>query len=274
MQVDVTILIENSTPIPGLVGEYGLGILVRVDGRGIQFDTGMADGLVRNLKTMQIPPSAVDLIAISHGHFDHAGGLLAALDYLGPRDVYLHSNATRPKYVLDGDRKTFIGMPRPEELEKRGARLVYNDGPIELLPGVILSGTIPRTNDFEDTGGNFGVEREGKMVTDNFDDDQALFILHPEGLIIVSGCAHAGMINTIEYARTLTGVNKIKAWIGGTHLINAGQNRMEKTISRLRSYNIDTICVNHCTGFPAAARIYSEFGTRVSKGESGVGYTF
>ncbi|MGI6549262.1 MAG: MBL fold metallo-hydrolase [Syntrophomonadales bacterium] len=274
MKVDVTVLIENSTPIPGVVGEYGLGMLVRVDGRGILFDTGMADGLVRNLKTMQIPPQAVELIAISHGHFDHVGGLPPVLEYLGPRDVYIHSKAPLPKYSLAGDQRIFIGMPRPEELEKKGANLVYNDSPVELMPGVILSGSIPRTNDFEDTGGNFGVEVDGKMETDNFDDDQALFIKHPDGLIIISGCAHAGMINTIEYARTLTGVDRIKAWIGGTHLINANEARMRKTIDQLRSYDMETIAVSHCTGFFAAAQIYGELGTRVSKGGSGMGYTF
>lgn len=274
MKVEATILIENSTPIPGLVGEYGLGMLVRVDDRGILFDTGMADGLRRNLETMRIPPPAIEMIAISHGHFDHAGGLMSTLDYLGPRDVYIHRNAPLPKYVLTGDQKTFIGMPQPEELAKRGARLVYNDGPIELLPGVILSGSIPRTNDFEDTGGNFGVVRDGKMEADNFDDDQALFIKHPEGLIIISGCAHAGMINTIEYARTLTGIDRVKAWIGGTHLINASPERMRNTINRLRAYDIDIIAVTHCTGFFGAAQIYAELGTRVSKGECGMGYTF
>ena len=274
MKVNVTVLIENSTPIPGLVGEYGLGMLVRVDGRGILFDTGMADGLVRNLKLMQIPPPAIELIAISHGHFDHAGGLPSTLNYLGPRNVYIHSSAPWPKYVLTGDQKTFIGMPRPEELEKQGATLVYNDGPVELMPGVILSGSIPRTNDFEDTGGNFGVEREGRMETDNFDDDQALFIKHPEGLIIIRGCAHAGMINTIEHAKTITGVDRIKAWIGGTHLISANPDRISKTIERLRSFDIDTIAVTHCTGFLAAAQIYGALGSKVSKGESGMGYTF
>ncbi|MGE5544048.1 MAG: MBL fold metallo-hydrolase [Bacillota bacterium] len=274
MKVDVTVLIENSASIPGLVGEYGLGMLVRVDGRGILFDTGMADGLVRNLKTMQIPSESIDLIAISHGHFDHTGGLLSALDYLGSRDVYVHGKAPLPKYVLAGDKMTFIGMPHPGELEKRGACLVYNDGPVELLPGVFLSGSIPRTNDFEDTGGNFWVECAGRKEPDNFADDQALFIKHPEGLIIISGCAHAGMINTIEYAATVTGIDKVKAWIGGTHLINASGERMEKTIDCLRAYDIDTIIVTHCTGFLAAAQIYSELGTRVGKGESGMGYTF
>ncbi len=274
MKVDITIVIENSTPVPELVGEYGLGMLVNIDGQGILFDTGMADGLVKNLKTLQVPPQFVDLIVLSHGHFDHGGGLPSTLNYLGPRNIHLHSYAIRPKYVLAGEQKTFIGIPPTDELEEKGARLIFNNDPVELIPGVILSGSIPRTNDFEDTGGNFVVEWNDNMERDSFLDEQALFIKHPDGLIIVSGCAHAGMINTLEYGQNITGVKHIKAWIGGTHLISATQDRMRKTIDSLRSYDIDTIVVTHCTGFSAAAQICNELGARASKGETGMRYVF
>lgn len=274
MDLNVTILIENSTPTPVLAGEYGLGMLVHVDGQGILFDAGMADGLVRNMKVMGVTPASVNLIALSHGHFDHAGGLPSVLEYLGPRDIYLHRTAPRPKYVVYGEQKTFIGMPPIDLLEQKGGRLIFNDGPLELLPGVILTGSVPRTNDYEDTGGSFGVECDGKMETDEFADDQALLVVHPDGLVIISGCAHAGMINTIEYAKTITGVDRIKAWIGGTHLMTASPERMRATIERLKLYDIDTIAVTHCTGFLAAAELYAELGSRVSKGESGMRYSF
>ncbi|NLV17431.1 MAG: MBL fold metallo-hydrolase [Syntrophomonadaceae bacterium] len=274
LDVQISVVIENTAQFPGIIGEYGLGMLVKVDGKSILFDTGMAGGIVNNLKTMGIPGQSIELIAISHGHFDHAGGLTALLDDLGPRHVYLHPYAALPKYTKVGDGSVFIGMPRPEDLEQKGARLVFNEGPVTLVPGVILSGTIPRTNDFEDSGGNFMIEAEGCMAADTFADDQALYITHPEGLIVVGGCAHAGMINTLEYGRQLSGVKKIKAWIGGTHLMTAGEERMYKTIEYLKGYDIDIISVSHCTGFLAAAKLYGALGSRVSKGECGSSYTF
>ena len=105
---------------------------------------------------------------------------------------------------------------------------------------------------------------DGQMEIDTFADDQALFITHPEGLIVVGGCAHAGMINTLEYARQLLGVKKIKAWIGGTHLMTAGEERMRRTVEMLKGYDIDSIVVSHCTGFLAAAKLYGELDSRVS----------
>jgi 7,8-dihydropterin-6-yl-methyl-4-(beta-D-ribofuranosyl)aminobenzene 5'-phosphate synthase len=274
MQVNIKILIENTAPTPMVRGEYGLGVLIRVDGKGILLDAGMDDGLVKNLKALGVQASDIDVMVLSHGHFDHAGGLLNALDQIGPRDIYLHPEALWPKFVGTRERKIFTGMPGREELEKRGGRLILADAPTTVFPGVILTGTIPRTNDYEDTGGDFAREREGIWEKDPMNDDQSIIIQHPDGLIIVSGCAHAGMVNTMDYARSITGVSKMKAWIGGTHLMTANPVRLNKTIEVLKENNLEKIVVTHCTGFNAGAVMYRELGPRVVKGETGDEFAF
>ncbi|MGE5398520.1 MAG: MBL fold metallo-hydrolase [Chitinophagales bacterium] len=274
MKVEIAVLIENTTPVPGLCGEYGLGILVKVDNHGILFDTGLDDGLVKNMKFMRIDPDEIEKIVISHGHFDHTNGLLSVLEYLGPRDIYLHSEAMLPKYIGKGEHKKEIGIPEITTIESRGGRLVTNSEPLELMPGVFLSGSIPRTNDFEDTGGPFFIERKQQEIPDLMEDEQALIIDTDNGLVIISGCAHAGMINTLSYARQLTGKNKIRAWVGGTHLISASQERILKTIEMLRAYDVESIVVAHCTGFKPTAIMVQELGERVIKAETGYKKTF
>ena len=115
---------------------------------------------------------------------------------------------------------------------------------------------------------------DGQMQDDPLVDDSALIIDHPDGLIIVSGCAHSGVVNIIEHARNKTGESRILAFIGGTHLITASQERVDNTISALDSFSISKIIVSHCTGFYAAARLYNSLGERVIKGETGMRFEF
>ncbi|MGE5415589.1 MAG: MBL fold metallo-hydrolase [Acidobacteriota bacterium] len=269
MNAEITILVENTAPVPGMCGEYGFGILVKVDGKGILFDTGLNDSVVRNANFLGIKPSDIDAIVISHGHFDHTGGLINALKFLGPRDIFLHPEALKPKFAGRGPNRWAIGVPGLNEIEAIGGKWVFNTGPVTIFPGVMLSGPVPRENSIEDTGGVFTTDGTDGEIDDLLTDDQALIVDHPEGLVIVSGCAHAGMINTIEYATKITGRSKIKAWIGGTHLITATPERLEMTIDKLQSYDIDTIVVSHCTGFKAAATLYSRLGEKVIKGDGG-----
>ncbi len=165
-------------------------------------------------------------------------------------------------------------MPLKSEIEARGGHLIMKDGPQAIMPGVYLTGSIPRTNDFEDTGGKFSMERDGQWCDDPLVDDQAVVIDHPEGLIIISGCAHAGMINTIEYAKEITGKGKIQAFIGGTHLIAASPDRVAETIKSLLASDIDKIVVSHCTGFNATAAMFNQLGPKVIKGETGAKFVF
>lgn len=273
MKVEVMFLVENTTPNLALAGEFGQALFIKVDGRGFLFDTGKSETTVKNLIAMGVDPGSIEAIVLSHGHLDHAGGLPAVLDYLGPRDVYVHPDAFWPKYAgLPG--VISIGMPERKSLEEKGARFILTETSTEFMPGVFITGFVPRENDFEDAGGLFAQDCGGGQVRDMLGDDQAIIIDYPDGLIVISGCAHAGMINTVEYAKKMTGKEKVAAWIGGTHLITATQERIEKTIDRLREYDIDKLVVSHCTGFVPSAMMFARLGDRVIKGETGNVFVF
>ena len=270
MQVNITILVENTTPDMRLIGEYGFAALVQVDDCSFLFDTGSRDALIHNARALSIDLGAVSRVVISHGHSDHTGGILFAAAGRGVY-LYLHPHVFYPRgVVLPGGQRKDISMPiGREEIMTRGGKIVETPGVHELMPGVLVTGEVPRLTSYEDTGGNFVYQTDSEWETDNLIDDQALIINHPDGLIIVSGCAHAGLINTLQYACRVTGNRKIQAFIGGTHLLTASQERMAQTIQALKQYDIERLVVSHCTGFYAAAMLYNKLGDTVRKGEAG-----
>jgi 7,8-dihydropterin-6-yl-methyl-4-(beta-D-ribofuranosyl)aminobenzene 5'-phosphate synthase len=272
MKTALTILVENTTPVPALVGEYGFSALIEVDDHKILFDTGSDQAIYHNAAQLGIDLNTIDAIIISHGHFDHTGGLLSYFKQYGSRPLYAHSGVfvNRPLPLGRNNFKDIGCGFSQEEILKAGAKLHLRDEFSSIFPEVYISGTIPRNSQFEDTGGNFKMVVNGETQDDPLLDDSALIIDHPEGLIIVSGCAHAGIINIIEHARRQTGKSQVLAFIGGTHLISASQQRLDQTISALDSFSISKIIVSHCTGFYAAARLYNALGERVIKGETGM----
>lgn len=276
MRVSVTILVENTTPVPELIGEYGFSCLVTVDGKSLLFDTGSARALFPNSQVLGVKLAEIKDVVISHGHFDHTGALLPLLQQYGPKKIYAHPHLLLPRlFPLKNGRIKKIGTPFNEhELNAAGAEFIMLDRFTQIWPGVYLSGEIPRDNDFEDVGGRFQIEIGGLTIDDALPDDMALIIDHPEGLIIISGCAHAGLVNTIAYALRMTGQTRILAYIGGTHLLTATNQRLDRTIAALKSYNIDKLMVAHCTGFYAAARLYNELGDMVVKAETGMKFEF
>mgnify|MGYP000477356200 CR=1 FL=1 len=276
MEVNVTILVENTTPTPGLVGEFGFSALIEVDEKRILFDTGSGEALETNAKALDVDLASIDALVISHGHFDHTGGVLQLLPKLKKPVIYAHSGIfTRHLLPIEDKQPQYIGVPfTRDDLVGLRAQFVAADDFCELAEGVYLTGTIPRHTDYEDPGGLFIKEVDGVIAPDYIEDDMALVITHPQGLIIISGCAHAGLINTINYAMERTGDNKVLAFIGGTHLKEADENRLQKTIAELRRINPQKLIVCHCTGFSASSRLLWELPAVTAKGETGMSFQF
>ena len=275
MKVEVLILVENSTPIPGFQGEYGFSALVTVEDKKFLFDTGSGEALMKNASLAGIDLAQINDLIISHGHFDHTGAVLPFLEMGDKKKIYAHSNMFVPRYVVAGEYKRAIGIQfKAQEIEARKAEMIFTDDFTDIYPGVFLTGAIPRNTSYEDVGGSFFAEESGQLVPDNIADDMAMVITHTEGLIIISGCAHAGMINTIEYARKKTGQSKVLAFIGGTHLIMASEDRLKKTTAALRNLDVQKIVACHCTGFNAMLTLRNELGERVIKGETAMNFQF
>jgi len=206
--------------------------------------------------------SDVEKIVLSHGHFDHTGGLKSVLEKTGKIEIIAHPDIFQKKYAKFGKKKTYIGIPyTKEELEGFGARLNLTHKPTS-IGDITVTGEVEQKNGFEKIDKNMYVDSEGELIKDELFDDQSLSIKMDEGLFVILGCAHRGMINNIEQAKRITGEDRVYGVIGGTHLIAADKVQMDETIKALKEYDLQKIGVSHCTGPKASARLEAEFGER------------
>ncbi len=277
MNVEINVLVENTTPSSALIGEYGFSARLLIDNHNILFDTGSNDALFINSTALRIDLAQVEEIIISHGHYDHTGAVMPFLKKYGGRKIYAHSGIFPRRLVSrTGGHVVDIGCKFAyQEAVDAGAEFVFTDTFTEIHPGLYLTGEIPRLTKYEDVGGDFVFEKADQLYKDLLPDDMAMVIDHPEGLIIISGCSHSGMINTLEHCRQKTGRSKVLAYVGGTHLMNASQERLKNTIEAVRMYEVQKLIIGHCTGFYAAAELYNSLGKQtVIKMDAGLKYIF
>jgi 7,8-dihydropterin-6-yl-methyl-4-(beta-D-ribofuranosyl)aminobenzene 5'-phosphate synthase len=265
VSVHLTTLSENTAGKPGFASEWGLSILVKTDAATILFDTGASSVAVGNADKLNVDLKAVDLVVLSHGHTDHTGGLLAVLERIGKADVIAHPSVFELKYTKRPyeAHHAFIGMPfKRQLLERHGAHFILSSEPYRIRENIWTSGEIPMVTDFESIEPIFFVKAGDDYVPDAIPDDLALFINTPDGLVIVLGCAHRGLINTIHHARNVTGQQRIHSIVGGTHLFPKTAEQQTKTIQVLESIGVEKIGVSHCTGFEASRMLAEAFGDR------------
>ena len=225
-------------------------------------DTGLSFSAVHNAQLMGIDLSTIDRVVLSHGHADHTGGLREVLRRRGDVDVIAHPDIWTPKYTRrhEGGPEQYIGIPfSREELESRGARFNLTREPVHITEHIMTTGEVPMVSDYEEIENNLSVKQDEKVRPDHLADDLALIIDTDFGLVIILGCAHRGIVNTLRHAQDLTGKEAVYAVVGGTHLFRASEERLEKTIADLREIGIQRLGVSHCTGFRASARLAQEF---------------
>lgn len=264
MKCRITILCENSVgPVSGTLGEHGFAALVEWADGSLLFDTGGGETLLHNAVRMNRDLRKVTGVALSHGHYDHTGGLKPFLQLVGRKKVYAHPAVFAPRYrVKDTGEAISIGIPYGEEfLRGIGADFDLDAAPREIAPSLFLTGEVRRGNGFE-TGDTGLYSDPSGCAADALADDQSLVLRGSRGLVLLLGCCHSGVVNTIEAARKLTGVRHIQAVIGGTHLGFCGENQLDATVKSLREMAVETVYGSHCTGFFAAARLLREFPGR------------
>lgn len=273
MTVRCTILCENSVPSQfGLIGEHGFACHVETPEGCYLFDTGQGQGLLGNARILQKDLSDLRAIILSHGHYDHTGGLPDALHQAGPIDVYGHPALFDQRYRATGQLQRFIGIPhRREYLEALGARFRLTTLWQEIGPEVYLSGEILRQTEYEKGDAKMtAVTADGERLRpDPLLDDLSLVVDSPSGLVVLLGCAHAGMINILRsVSRQLPG-KRIHTVLGGTHLGFADDSQFELTLAALGEFGIERLAVSHCTGLSRAAQLQARLGERFCFGTVG-----
>jgi 7,8-dihydropterin-6-yl-methyl-4-(beta-D-ribofuranosyl)aminobenzene 5'-phosphate synthase len=218
---------------------------------------------LHNLDALRLNPRSLDFIVLSHGHYDHTGGLLGVLKRAGKRTPILaHPEIFRPKLKITPFLK-FIGPPfTSQEAEAVRAVMLYSRSSTALTNGVMTTGEIQRDANFEKVEG-FRTVMEDELMEDVMVDDQALVVnIQNKGLVVITGCAHSGIINTILQAQKLSGVQDIYAIVGGFHLHGASEKRLDSTVDELLKLNPQVLLPGHCTGTNAVCRLLQAFEDR------------
>jgi 7,8-dihydropterin-6-yl-methyl-4-(beta-D-ribofuranosyl)aminobenzene 5'-phosphate synthase len=265
------------------LGEWGFGALVEVDGKRLLFDTGSkTDVVLKNAQSLGLDLTTVPEVILSHSHSDHTGGFLKLRDAV---------RETAPSALA----RTHVGegmlYPRGEGLvrwqatamlqiktayEENGGTMVTHAAPVELQPGVWLTGPVPRTHPERNWSGAAQLRTPGDgVIEDNLPEDMALVIDTPKGLVVLTGCGHAGVVNIVEHARAIAGPKRIHALIGGIHLFNATDETLAWTAEKLSALGVDNLIGAHCTGIEVVYRLRADLGLdRAHAVVGAVGATF
>ena len=272
--VSVTLLVDNEAP-PGLLAEHGFAAWIDTGDACLLFDTGQGAALEPNARTLGIELGRASDLVLSHGHYDHSGAVEAFLAINPRAQITYGRGATIMRFSCHPQQPARqIGMA--EEVRQALAQLPLErccvlDAPRYLRPGVGVTGPVPRRTAFEDTGGPFYLD-EDKTQPDLLDDDLSLWFETTDGLVIVTGCCHSGLVNTVRHVQRISGISRIHGIIGGLHLLNADPQRLEATLEFLSACAPDFLLPCHCTGAHVVERLRARFGEAVVKA-AGAGQT-
>jgi 7,8-dihydropterin-6-yl-methyl-4-(beta-D-ribofuranosyl)aminobenzene 5'-phosphate synthase len=264
------------------VGEWGYAALVEVDGKKILFDTGAhPDVVLKNAEALGIDLSQVEDVVISHHHDDHTGGLLAlrralmAKNPMAMSRVHVSSNIFTPRLKKDGSDGNGL-TPLKAAYEATGGRFVLHDAPAEIAPGVWFTGPVPRVypeTNWSDQG--LKIRTAAGDVSDNVPDDAALVFNTPDGLVVLTGCGHAGIVNIATDAQTIVKGKPVFAVIGGLHLFAKSDATVDWTGAQLKRLGVRYLLAGHCTGIEATFRLRAAIGLdRHTAPVSSVGSSF
>ena len=261
--------VEYDTPY---LGQHGISLLLTAERGGerrrILVDVAQdPDALLTNMDRMGLDPTGIDMVVLTHCHYDHTQGVARVVAATGRSDVPVvaHTDLFRPHFITDPSLRS-IGMAAAdsaEAIQSAGGSLHLTRDPLTLMPGLTTTGEVPRRTDFEEVSMALFTLVDGKLAPDAMADDLSV-VAHvaDQGLVVVTGCSHAGIVNICHHARTLFDNASLHGIIGGFHLLDADSERIERTVSSLKEFQPDWICAGHCTGFPAQVALHHHFSTQ------------
>lgn len=276
-ETKISVVCENrSAGLFGITGEHGFSALIEKNGEKLLVDTGQGLSLKGNAEAMMINLADISRIVLSHGHYDHTGGLPDVL--YPPRGVEItaHPDIFDSKYIEvdseNGKQRRYIGIKYTREfLESTlGARFSLTRAFGEIAPGIFYSGEVPRVTDFEPGDSMMKIKKGERFIEDPLLDDASLLVETDAGPVIVTGCAHAGIVNVMTHFKEMTGYDRFHAVIGGTHLGFRGVgHQLEKSMDAFDDFGLNLIAVSHCTGNEPAAVCYNRFKERFAFANAG-----
>lgn len=256
-------LVENKTEHTGLLAEHGLSIYIEADGKKILFDAGATDIVIHNAEVMGVDLEAVDLAAVSHGHYDHTGGFPAFCKINEKAPIYIHKDAFRDSY---GFRE---GKPEDEKSgiiwtdEERAAladRLKFTEGPVYITDNICITGTVPYAEGTNITENFYYKDNDGEWQKDDMSHEQVLVIREPDGLYIFSGCSHRGVISALEAGKAMFPGERVAVLVAGMHLYSASEEDRKYVVDQMAAEGLDKVMPVHCTGIKAICDLKTKLG--------------
>ncbi len=278
---DVSITVLSTSKATVGEGEWGFCALIDVDGERILFDTGAKrQTVLRNAKAAGVDLHTVPHVVLSHHHGDHVGGLLTLRRSASERDaealgtVHVARGMFTPRRWGTKTKQINEMLPIRDAFEQTGGRFVIHDAPEQIVPGVWVTGPVPRVHPERNWSGSRRIPGDNGWIEDTLPESQALVIDTDQGLIVISGCGHAGIVNTLEHVRSTIRAAPVRAALGGFHLHKASATHLDWTATKLRGLSLESFYGAHCTG----AKAVEHFGTSaVAEGgeslEVAVGWT-
>jgi 7,8-dihydropterin-6-yl-methyl-4-(beta-D-ribofuranosyl)aminobenzene 5'-phosphate synthase len=278
MKAKITILTDNYVGKAGLMGEHGFSALIEAANGRWLFDTGTGLSLPHNVEKLGIDLTGLDGIILSHGHYDHTGGLRWALTQTGPTEVVANSQVFMPHLACDPNNPTVpprrIGCPfSQEQLENLGARFHFLDYSGQISDNLWFITGYPRIEEMVPNDPRLVLQKDDRLIADDLPDDGCLLIMADPAILIL-GCTHSGLENTLLHLKNDLGISRLKAVIGGTHLMVSTQAETQRAMDMLEAFSVDVVGTSHCTGFNASLRIATRFKERFVPAAVGSVFSF
>ncbi|MCG9479397.1 MAG: MBL fold metallo-hydrolase [Actinomycetia bacterium] len=268
--ISITILVENCVGLAGLKAEHGLSVLIETDGQRFLFDCGQTNQLQENASNLGLSLHNLDAVILSHGHYDHSGGLMSIIGKNPGIRVYGHPAVFEKKYIsMDGSYR-YIGMQyKKEDYEKAGAKFMLSEKSQQIGEEIYSCGFIPRTTEFEQVSPSFFKKVGKNYIEDDIPDDNCLVVQQGKKNILFLGCTHSGIINTLKHVSKTWNMSGFLMVAGGMHLVDKSRQYVENVLGKMEEFNIDKVMPLHCSGLNHLGLFSQYFGSSLNYGSTG-----